>query len=29
MKELYTGNYKTLIKGITDDINGEIFKVPG
>ena len=28
-KELYTENYKTLIKGITDNINGEIFKVPG
>ena len=28
-KELYTGNYKTLIKEIRDDINGEIFHVPG
>ena len=29
MKELYIGNYKTLMKEIRDDINGEIFHVPG
>ena len=29
MKELYTENYKTLMKEIKDDINnGEIFHVP-
>ena len=28
-KELYTENYKTLMKEIKDDINGEIFHVPG
>ena len=27
MKELYTENYKTLMKEIKDDINGEIFHV--
>ena len=25
MKELYTENYKTLMKEVKDDINGEIF----
>ena len=29
MKELYTENYKTLMKEIKDDINGERFHVPG
>ena len=28
-KELYTENYKTLMKEIKDDINGEIVHVPG
>ena len=28
-KELYTENYKTLFKEIKDDINREIFLVPG
>ena len=28
-KELYTKNYKTLMKEIKDDINREIFHVPG
>ena len=28
-KELYTENYKTLMKEIKDDINREIFHVPG
>ena len=28
MKELYTENYKTLMKEIKDDINREIFHVP-
>ena len=28
-KELYTENFKTLMKEIRDDINGEIFHVPG
>ena len=28
-KELYTENYKTLVKEIKDDINGEIFHVAG
>ena len=28
-KELYTENYKTLMEEIKDDINGEIFHVPG
>ena len=28
-KELYTENYKTLMKEIKNDINGEIFYVPG
>ena len=28
-KELYTENYKTLMKEIKDDINGEIFHIPG
>ena len=28
-KELYTENYKTLLKEIKDDINREIFLVPG
>ena len=28
-KELYTENYKTLMKKIKNDINGEIFHVPG
>ena len=28
-KELYTENYKTLKKEIKDDINREIFHVPG
>ena len=28
-KELYTENYKTLFKEIKDDINREIFHVPG
>ena len=28
-KELYTGNYKTLVKGIKDDLtDGKIFHVP-
>ena len=27
-KELYTENYKTLMKEIKDDINGEMFHVP-
>ena len=29
MKELYAENYKTLMKEIKDDINREIFHVPG
>ena len=29
MKELYTENYKTLMKEIKDNINGEIFHVHG
>ena len=29
IKELYTENYKTLMKEIKDDINREIFHVPG
>ena len=28
-KELYTENYKTLMKEIKNDINGEIFYGPG
>ena len=28
-KELYTENYKILLEEIKDDINGEIFHVPG
>ena len=28
-KELYTENYKTLMKEINDDINREIFHFPG
>ena len=28
-KELYTENYKTLMKEIKDDINGERLHVPG
>ena len=28
-KELYTENYKKLMKEIKDDINGEMFHVPG
>ena len=28
-KKLYTENYKTLMKEIKDDINGEIFHVSG
>ena len=28
-KELYTENYKILLEEIKDDINGEIFQVPG
>ena len=28
-KELYTENYKTLMKEIKDDMNREIFNVPG
>ena len=28
-KEWYTESYKTLMKEIKDDINGEIFHVPG
>ena len=28
-KELYTENYKTLMKEIKDNIDGEIFHVPG
>ena len=28
-KELYTENYKTLMKESKDDINGEIFNVSG
>ena len=28
-KDLYTENYKTLMKEIKDDINGKIFHVPG
>ena len=28
-KELYTESYKTLMKEIKDDINGEIVHVPG
>ena len=28
-KELYTENYKTLMKEIKDNINREIFHVPG
>ena len=29
MKELYTENYKTLMKEIKDDISREIVHVPG
>ena len=28
-KELYTENYSTLMEEIKDNINGEIFHVPG
>ena len=28
-KDLYTENYKTLMKELKDDINREIFHVPG